>query len=292
MKLSQISYFLRVCDTLNFTRAAEQCYVSQPSLSAAIHKLEEELGGLLFDRSGKQVSLTQLGESMRVHLGRIEEAKKAATTAASSIVQGKPDAVKIGVMCSVNPGKLLPIYEKLDQKFRDTEILVRDVWESKAAELLLAGGLDCILMGYTVELDARFDITGLGKESVVVTVNPSHRFAGCESVALADLQGEHYIDRLRCEFREQFFDDLRQCNTEVQVIIRAEREDFVVDAVARGLGITMMPKMSADLAGLATCEITDKTIEREICIVTVKNRPRSPLLEELVSEIANQFEAG
>ena len=86
MKLSQIHYFLRLCDTLNFTRAAELCCVSQPSLSAVIHKLEEELGGLLFVRGGKQVVLTTLGESMRIHLGRIEEAKNSATAAASSIV--------------------------------------------------------------------------------------------------------------------------------------------------------------------------------------------------------------
>jgi len=289
MKLSQISYFLRVCDTLNFTRAAEQCYVSQPSLSAAIHKLEEELGGSLFDRSGKQVALTALGEAMRIHLGRVEEAKKAATSAASAIVQDKTDAVKIGVMCSVNPGKLLPIYEKLGPKFRKSEISIRDVWEKKAAELLLAGSLDCLLMARTVELDSRFVINDLGKERMVLAMSQSHPFASRESVALKELQGENYIDRLRCEFREQFFDDLSRYNTEVQVIMRAEREDFVVDAVDRGLGITMMPEMSADLGGLATCAITNKAIEREICIVTVQNRPKPELLSELITVIADQY---
>ena len=250
MKLSQISYFLRVCDTLNFTRAAEQCCVSQPSLSAAIHKLEDELGGLLFVRGGKHVVLTPLGESMRVHLSRIEEAEKAATAAASFIVQQKPETLNIGVMCSLNPDTLLPIYKALDSKFRNTELLIHDVWESRATELLLAGGLDCLVMAHSVRLDSQFEVRKIATESIVVAMPGDHRFAGQEDVQLKELEGEHYIDRLRCEFREKYFESLNKNNIRVQVVMRAEREDFVVAAVNNGLGITMMPKKSAAVAGL------------------------------------------
>ena len=289
MKLIQVSYFLRLCDTLNFTRAAELCCVSQPSLSAAIHKLEEELGGLLFVRGGKQVVLTPLGEAMRVHLRRIEEAKNAATAAASSIVLGKPEPLNIGVMCSLNPDRLLPIYQKLDPKFSGTELLIHDVWEGKASELLLAGGLDCIFMANTAHLDGRFNVSKIATESIVIAMSKNHPLAECESVELNELQGELYIDRLRCEFREKFFDDLSKHNVQVQVVMRAEREDFVVAALAKGLGISMMPKMSAELAGLSTCELSNQNLERDICIVTVNGRPKPPLVEELVSRVQSTY---
>jgi DNA-binding transcriptional LysR family regulator len=70
MELAHIKYFLAVCETQHFTRAAARCGISQPSLSAAIHRLEEELGGPLFDR-GPPVRLSPLGEAFKPHFSRI-----------------------------------------------------------------------------------------------------------------------------------------------------------------------------------------------------------------------------
>jgi len=128
-----------------------------------------------------------------------------------------------------------------------TEIFIHDVWETKASELLLAGGVDCILMTHTAQLDDRFEITKIATESIE----------------------EHKI--------------------QVQVVMRAEREDFVVAAISRGVGISMMPKTSADLAGLATCDLTNHKLQRDICIVSVRDRPKSPLVDALVSHINSAY---
>ena len=69
--MHQIRYFLAVCETLNFTRAAEACHVSQPSLTRAIKGLEDELGGPLFRRERNNTHLTGLGEMMRPHLSQV-----------------------------------------------------------------------------------------------------------------------------------------------------------------------------------------------------------------------------
>ena len=71
MEMHQIRYFLAVCETLNFTRAAEACNVSQPSLTRAIKGLEDELGGPLFRRERNNTHLTGLGEMMRPHLTQV-----------------------------------------------------------------------------------------------------------------------------------------------------------------------------------------------------------------------------
>ena len=68
MEMHQVRYFLALCESLSFTRAAEQCHVSQPALTTAIRKLEEEVGGPLFHREGKRLLPTELGKLMRPRL--------------------------------------------------------------------------------------------------------------------------------------------------------------------------------------------------------------------------------
>src|SRR3954454_18713418 len=87
MEMHQIRYFLAVCLTLNFTRAAEQCHVTQPALTRAIQKLEEELGGLLFRRERKLTHLTDLGNLVRPQLEQILKQSEQAHSAAKSFLQ-------------------------------------------------------------------------------------------------------------------------------------------------------------------------------------------------------------
>ena len=78
MDFSQVRYFLALAETLNFTRAAEKCHVTQPTLTQAIKRLEEELGGPLIYREGRYSRLTKLGQSLRTHFEKIEQTRQAA----------------------------------------------------------------------------------------------------------------------------------------------------------------------------------------------------------------------
>ena len=78
MEMHQVRYFVTLCETLNFTRAAEACHVAQPSLTKAIQKLEDELGGPLFSRERGLTHLTDLGRLMKPHLEAVYEASEAA----------------------------------------------------------------------------------------------------------------------------------------------------------------------------------------------------------------------
>src|ERR1700754_3787134 len=89
MEMHQIRYFLAVCSTLNFTRAAAQCDVTQPALTRAIQKLEEEMGGLLFRRERKLTHLTDLGNLVRPQLEAILKQSEQARTTAQSFLQMK-----------------------------------------------------------------------------------------------------------------------------------------------------------------------------------------------------------
>jgi len=106
--MHQIRYFLTACDTLNFTRAAEQCDVSVPSLTRAIHALEEELGGQLFRRERHLTHLTDLGRLMQQHLSAARDATEAARQEAARYAEADTK-LKVGVAATM-PSRHLVAY--------------------------------------------------------------------------------------------------------------------------------------------------------------------------------------
>jgi len=231
MQLNQVTYFLRLCDTLNFTRAAELCHVSQPSLSAGIKKLEDELGGALFVRQGRSIELTELGEAMRIHLSAIEQAKNAASLIASGITQSEAHRINLGFMCTLSPDRLMEAIATFSQDNSSSELLVHDVWASNALDLLTAESLDCIIMAHTSSLPEQFVQHTLSKEPMMLAMSASNPLSEQDQIGFEDLNNHAYVDRLRCEFREVFFKELGQRKLNVQVVMRSEREDLVRDSV-------------------------------------------------------------
>jgi len=291
VQFNQINYFLRSCDTLNFTRAAEICCVSQPSLSAAIKKLEEELGGPLFERSGRAIALTPLGESMRTHLGQIEQAKHTASIVASDIINSTSHVVNIGLMCTLGPRLLATAISSFTNIAANTELLIHDVWEHKALELLVSGSLDCVIMAHATDLSDRYEKISLAEERMVLAMNKAHPFAERESITLTELDNVHYVDRLRCEFREKFFDELRNQELSVNVVMRTEREDLVRESVTEDIGISIMPESVAQHAGLKTAFIEGFPNVRNISVVKVKDRELNSATEDFIQRMADAYKA-
>ena len=96
MEMHQVRYFLAVADTLNFTRAAEQCHVSQPALTRAIQQLEEELGGLLLRRERKLTHLTDFGRLIEPHLRQLSADAEAAKSTAKKFLNLQEAQIRLG----------------------------------------------------------------------------------------------------------------------------------------------------------------------------------------------------
>ncbi len=103
MELHEIRYFLAVCETLNFTRAAERVNVTQPALTRAIQKMEAEFGGLLFRRERNRTHLTDLGQLVRPHLERALRQTETATKTARGFLKLENASINLGVMCTIGP---------------------------------------------------------------------------------------------------------------------------------------------------------------------------------------------
>jgi DNA-binding transcriptional LysR family regulator len=100
MEMHQVRYFLAVAEELNFTRAAEKCNVTQPSLTRAVKALEEELGGPLFHRERANTHLSELGRMVRPHLQQIFDDSLEAKRVAQNFSKLKKSKLKVGVMCN------------------------------------------------------------------------------------------------------------------------------------------------------------------------------------------------
>jgi LysR family transcriptional regulator, hydrogen peroxide-inducible genes activator len=126
MEMHQIRYFLAVCETLNFTRAAEQCHVTQPALTRAVQKLEEELGGLLFRRERHLTHLTDLGRLIQPQLEQIWKETEAAKTTAKSFLKLENAPLNLGIMCTIGPLRGISFVTDFWRSNQGIEITLRE----------------------------------------------------------------------------------------------------------------------------------------------------------------------
>ncbi|MEM7267718.1 MAG: LysR family transcriptional regulator [Pseudomonadota bacterium] len=289
MEFRQIRYFLAACDHMNFTRAAENCAVSQPALTVAIRKLEEELGGPLFVRQAGGISLTPLGQVMRTHLARVEETRQAAHGAAAEALSEEMEHIQLGLMCTIGPKLISGAFAEWRQRAPRTELVLHDVWSMRATELLLSGAIDCALMASRTPLPDRFEARSLMSEEFELAAATNHALLVKAELMASDLASTHYLDRLRCEFRDTVISTLGEQDVTLDVTIKSEREDWLQSLVARGDGVTMLPRNSIVVEGVATRPVEGLRFNRDIQIVTVRGRPQRKVVADFV-EFMTAFE--
>ena len=200
MEMHQIRYFLAVCETLNFTRAAECCNVTQPALTRAVQKLEEEMGGLLLHRERSHTHLTEFGQAMRSHLEGVLSNTEAAGTTAKSFLTLQDGAVRLGVMCTVGPLRCVGVMTRFNREHPAIAVSLREGVPQRLAELMAAGELDLAIMGLPKGFREQLQVKPLYRERFVVAFPPGHRFQNQETVRTMECDGESYLMRTNCEY--------------------------------------------------------------------------------------------
>ncbi len=285
MDLHHIRYFLAVCETKNFTRAAELCNVTQPALSRAIQQLEEESGGLLFHRDRQTVSVTELGMLMRPRLQQVVEELSKARTDARKFLTLEDAQITLGIMCSVGPRRFTALLG--DFRLRYPGISVRLV-EGSLKQLcarLESGDLDVAILADPEEYSERFQTRLLSRERFLVAFSTSHRFNSFDAVPVKEVDGENYLRRLNCEYREVIAGHIRELGCRINVCYQSEREDWIQNMAAGGLGICFIPEFSAAMPGLKTRPVVEPELWREVRLVTMAGRRLSPALLSFVKTV-------
>jgi len=282
MEMHQVRYFVALCECLNFTRAAEQCGVAQPSLTKAIQRLEEELGGPLFARERSLTHLTDLGRLMKPHLEAVFHASEAVRFQADSFAKLESGSVRLGVMCTIGPARLIGFLKRFRRELPSIEISLRDAPGHEIVNLLMEGEIDVALLGLP-DLPERFDSRALYRENYVVAFYPGHRFEAMPLVPYKELDREDYLSRINCEYPDHFNQLGIPDDAAVNVCFQTEREDWIQAMILAGLGCAIMPEFLPMLPGIGTRPLVDPEIHREIKLATIAGRRHSPALKAFVS---------
>jgi LysR family transcriptional regulator, hydrogen peroxide-inducible genes activator len=282
MEMHEVRYFLAVCDTLNFTRAAERCNVSQPSLTRAIQKLEAEFGGQLFRRERAATHLTDLGSLVRPQLERIAKDAEAVKSTANSFLRMKDAPLSLGIMCTIGPLRCVAFLSRFQKDHPGIELTMTEDTPARLIELLGEGKIDVAVMAQPDPFPERFDVHPLYRENFVVAFPAGHRFDQMNAVRIAEVGGESYLSRINCEYYDAIGDICERCNAPLKDAYRSEREDWIQSMVMAGMGICFMPEFSPVMPGLHTRRVVEPEVVREVCLATVSGRHFSPAVATFV----------
>jgi len=282
MEMHQVRYFLAAAKSLSFTRAAEDCNVSQPALTTAIKKLEEQLGSLLFHRDGRQIRLTEFGRRMQPHLGQILQQAKAAEGVAKDFRLLNQVPVRLGVMSSIGPMRVAGLLAAFQRQSPGVEVAVRDGAPEALAAQLDADELDLAMLNPLDGLGENYGAVPLYTERYVVLLPQDHPLCGRNTLALSDLSEQPYVDRLSCEMREMVIGVCSDMKVKLYAKFRSEREDWVQAMVRANIGFAFMPEFSVTHPDSVQRPLTDPTVTRTISLITMRGRRHSPAVAAFV----------
>ena len=285
MELYQIRYFLAVAETLNFTRAAERSFISQPALTKAIQRLEETVGGRLFDRTKSTVQLSELGRAMLPNFREIYESANQARERARQLTRAQKEVVRVGVMCTIDFQQVLPGFADVLDAGDVIELSFRDGNLELLTDALDQGDVDVGVMCSPYEIPKRFKATPLFREDYVVAIGDDHRFNGRGGIEMAELHREHYCERTQCEFSAYIERLLRARAVALEVVQKSAREDWIQAFVRSNFGVAFMPVSIAQAARLAYVHTTDCPIVREVCVLVQAERPVSASQQAVITSL-------
>jgi LysR family transcriptional regulator, hydrogen peroxide-inducible genes activator len=269
MDINQISYFLNLADTLNFTEAARRSGVSQPSLTRAIQRLEEELGGPLIYRDGKDSRLTALGRDILAEFMRIDLALRNIREHSENSVLGRHRVLDIAVSTTIGPAAFAAFFDDALGQLPSVVINLHPLLAGEGADEVLSGKYHACILPQAPRTNPKLDVLPLFRERFLLACAERHPLASHDVVRAEAIAAYPYVDRLACEFHSQITEHFMDRDVVMQPRFRAEREDWVQRMVAEGRAICIMPERSAVMPGITTRPVEGMSLEREVVFVTV-----------------------
>jgi DNA-binding transcriptional LysR family regulator len=275
MEMHQVRYFLAVARTLNFTRAAEECHVAQPSLTRAIRQLEGELGGDLFRRERPQAQLTELGQRMLPLLKQCYESALSARSLASAIKKGEVGTLRLAVSSTIDPSLVTPHVVELGKHFEGLDLKLLRGNGSQVIEHLKKGEVELALAAKVEDDWERLDSWALFTEDFQLIVHSMHGFANRESVALDELRPERLMIRTYCETTPMLLDLLRARDFDVTRFHEVSTDVDLLSLLEAGIGVALVPRSTQSPETLTRVTVTDIDLTRTVYLYGVAGRQRT-----------------
>ena len=241
MTLTELRYVVAVADTRHFGHAAERCFVSQPSLSASVKNLEEELGVQLFERGKRGVLLTEAGERIVAQARRaLEEAARVKAVAREGRDPLK-GVLRLGIIHTVAPYLLPDLVGALRKAAPGMPLDVEENMTTTLDRMLRAGELDAVVLALPYEAPG-IEIAPLYEETFEVVAPARHALARRKSIAVEELDaGELLLLPVGHCFRDQVLDACNEFSRPPEPGRQGNSLETLRSMVASGLGVTVLP---------------------------------------------------
>ena len=291
IKLKDLRYLVAVADSRHFGRAAERCFVSQPTLSAQLKKLEQYLGVQLIERQPKNVTLTDAGEQIVARARKILEASDEVVTLARAHRDPLAGILRIALLPTIGPYLLPRVSQPIRKALPRLDLRLYEYQTAPMLEKLQLGEIDVGLLALPVEMEG-LEARELYTEAFTVAVPDHHRLAKRESVRVDDLQGETLLllEDGHC-LRDQALEVCSRIGPNEKQDFRATSLETLRQMVATGAGVTLLPELATKGAygharGVTIRPFTRPAPVRHIGAIWRKSSARTSAIDAFCKVIA------
>jgi LysR family hydrogen peroxide-inducible transcriptional activator len=279
IKLKDLRYLVAVADTGHFGQAAERCFISQPTLSAQLKKLEEYLGVQLIERQSRGATLTQAGAQIVARARLILSASDEVVTIAQTYRDPLSGRLRVAMIPTVGPYVLPQVAPAVHKQMPRLDLLLFEYQTAAILEKLQAGDIDVGVLALPVDHEG-LATRRLYDEDFNVALPANHRLAKQATIRLADLENESLLllDEGHC-LRDQALEVCGRISIHERQDFRATSLETLRQMVAAGAGVTLMPELASrgaygNARGVAIRPLVRPTPHRQIGAVWRKSSAR------------------
>lgn len=288
MELRQIEHFLAVVRHSGFTPAAQEIHLVQSALSASVRKLEHDLGAPLFERTSRGVLLTEAGHALLPVARRLVADADAARGEVAAVLGLSRGRVSIGTIQALTMVDLPRELGEFRRRHAGVQIHVRDGLVPALAAAVAGGELDLAYLAADGPLPADLSVFATWRQKLVLVTHPGHRLADRQRVRLSELDGEPFVDLqgsgMQAMVRRRFADAGLRMNP----VCEATHIPLLLELVAAGLGVTVVPQGVAERAGLPFAAVAKCDLTRTIYLAGRSPVPSNPAARALLAHLTSQ----
>jgi DNA-binding transcriptional LysR family regulator len=292
LSTKDIECFLALVRTQHFTRAAEQCHLSQSAFSGRIQRLEDRAGLRLFERSTRHVTLTPEGETLAQELQRIDEEIRDTLTGLRELATRRSGRVAVAALPSVAAAWMPEVIARYRSANPNIRVALFDALAESSLAMLREGKVD---LAVTAGGDLReFDTTVLRRESFYMVCHRTHELAARKHVTLAQLAGRPMVHLSANSSVRQQLDVFPQFRNAPPDTLQVEHLATVAALVAKGLGISVVPELALfhfRTPALRAVPVRDARLRRPVVLARRKGKALSIAAKAMFAEIVRQAES-
>jgi DNA-binding transcriptional LysR family regulator len=293
LELYQLKLFVDLAEMGNFTRVANDNYVTQAAVTLQIRKLESELGVPLFHRTTRSVTLLEAGHRLLPYAREILEKVGEATMAVRDTKADISGLVRVASVHSIGLYELPPYIRQFLKRFPGVNLRIEYRTSEEIYRSLHNGDIDVGLVAYPYEMP-RVQCIPFMKDHLVAIVPDEHPFANKKAIKLSELAGQNLVQFSADTPTRRATDEiLKARNVGVNVRMECDNIEILKQMVEVGFGIALLPKESLTrgdrAAGLRAVNIEDAEFERPVGILLLKNAPRFKAVRAFVASLTGQL---